>query len=108
VGFQTLGIDRESMAGGHLAIVTASGILSDGLLFDFPEAVAAPEPKSLAGRFASDDNTVDFYSTIPHYHGRSVNVAPPWTEADTRYRAATEMVPDENTGLAEKTRAGDA
>jgi type VI secretion system protein ImpJ len=101
-GFQSLRIDREALAGGHLAIAVASGMLSDGLLFDIPEADAAPAPRPLADTFAPDDVRLDFYLAIPHQRDLGMNLATARGDADARFRSAVEMVRDENTGLAEK------
>jgi type VI secretion system protein ImpJ len=101
-GFQALRIDREALAGGHLAIASASGIFSDGLLFDIPASDSAPPPKPLADAFAPDDTRLDFYLAIPPQRDLGVNVDTARNAADVRYRAAIEMVRDENTGVAEK------
>ena len=37
-GFSALDIDQEAVEGGVLSVPMASGIMEDGLLFDFPEA----------------------------------------------------------------------
>ncbi|MEI9970639.1 MAG: type VI secretion system baseplate subunit TssK [Ignavibacteriota bacterium] len=41
-GFRRLRIDQSALATGTITISEASGILSDGLLFDIPESDAAP------------------------------------------------------------------
>src|SRR3954464_7546669 len=46
-GFRSITLNREALAGGHLAIDKASGILPDGLAFDIPESDPAPLPKPL-------------------------------------------------------------
>ena len=101
-GLRTLRIDREALAGGSLAIAAAAGILPDGLLFDIPEADAPPEHRPLDGSFATQEKSLDFYLAIAHQRDPGANLAHARTQAETRYRAAIEMVRDENTGVTEK------
>ena len=101
-GFRQLVLSQEALATGYLAISEASGIFSDGLLFDIPDADAAPAPKPLAECFEPDQETLDVFLAIPHYRDRGLNVSMPQTKADTRYLSEIVMLRDENTGLQER------
>jgi type VI secretion system protein ImpJ len=101
-GFQRLEIDREALAGGSLAIATASGILPDGLLFDIPNADPPPPPKLLEGAWDADQSALDVYLAIPEHRPGGYNVSLAPGERQTRYLAEVLLRRDENTGLAEK------
>lgn len=101
-GFQSLEIDHQALTAGTLGITRASGIFSDGLLFDIPDADAAPPPKSLVECFEVDRDTLDVFLAIPHYRERGLNVSAGQFKADTRYRAEVALMRDENTGQSEK------
>jgi type VI secretion system protein ImpJ len=101
-GFRKLQLNLEGLASGYIALTEASGVFPDGLLFDIPDADAAPAPKPLAGCFEADQKTLDVYLAIPHFRERGLNVAMPQTTADTRYVSEIAMLRDENSGLAER------
>ncbi|HUL14975.1 MAG TPA: type VI secretion system baseplate subunit TssK [Terriglobales bacterium] len=101
-GFQELKIDQEALTGGNFAITRAAGLLSDGLPFEIPESDAAPEPKPLAPFFEPDQLTLDVYLAIPHAQERGLNISMSRGNANARYLAEALVLPDENTGLAEK------
>ena len=101
-GFQRLTVDREALAAGAFAITAAVGVLPDGLLFDIPEADAAPPPKPLEGTFRPDQEALTVYLAIPEYRPGGVNVAALQGERSARFVAEVLLRRDENTGLAEK------
>ena len=101
-GFRHLRIDQAALSTGSLAIFEAAGILPDGLLFDIPQSDPPPPAKPLADHFGPEVKSVDVYLAIPNYRERGFNVAMARRESETRYRAETEMIRDENTGQAEK------
>jgi type VI secretion system protein ImpJ len=101
-GFASLQISQEGLAGGTLGISKASGILPDGLPFEFPESDAAPPPKPLAEAFDADQKSADFYLGVPQYRERGLNIAPVARAGGARYHAKVELFRDENTGLSEK------
>lgn len=101
-GFRDLQIQRDALADGTFRIATASGIFPDGLLFDIPHGDAAPAPRPLADAFAPDQNSIGVFLAIPAHRERGLNVSGVQSDADTRYRAETVLLRDENTGLAEK------
>src|SRR5256886_7731675 len=101
-GFHRLTVDREALAAGAFAITAAVGVLPDGLLFDIPEADAAPPPKPLEGAFRPDQDALTVYLAIPEYRPGGVDVAALQGERSARFVAEVLLRRDENTGLAEK------
>lgn len=101
-GFRRLEIDREMLAGGVFALTAASGIFPDGLLFDIPEADAAPPPKPLEGAWEADQQALDIYLAVPEYRPSGQNVSSQQAEGNTRFRAEVVLRRDDNTGLAER------
>jgi type VI secretion system protein ImpJ len=101
-GFRRLQLSQEALATGYIAISEAAGIFPDGLLFDIPDADAAPSPKPLAECFDPEQQSLDVYLAIPHYRERGLNVSMPPSKADTRYLSEVSMLRDENTGLSER------
>lgn len=101
-GFSQIQIDREALAAGMLAISSAAGILRDGLLFEIPDADAAPPPKPLADCFGHADTAVEFYLAIPSYRDRGINISVSGANTDTRYVAEHAFVRDEVRGSTER------
>ncbi len=101
-GFQRLRIDLQALAAGTFTLAEAVGIMNDGLLFDIPASDLAPGSRSIADRFAADQETLAVYLSIPHYREQGLNVANGVRNVDARYRAEVEMIRDENTGLSER------
>jgi type VI secretion system protein ImpJ len=101
-GFQSLQIDHAQLASGLFAVSQASGIMADGMLFEIPAPDAAPPPRPVATHFDPDQDTLDVYLAIPSYRDGGLNIAAQQRDTDARYRAAVEMVRDENTGQNEK------
>lgn len=101
-GFRQLQIDQEALSAGTITVTKASGILPDGLLFDIPQADAAPPARSFVDHLGPDDNSVDVFLAIPEYRDGGMNIAAPGRDTHTRYRAEPELVRDENSGQSEK------
>ncbi|HTR78772.1 MAG TPA: type VI secretion system baseplate subunit TssK [Gemmatimonadaceae bacterium] len=101
-GFHQLTIDREALAGGSFGLTAASGLFSDGLLFDMPGADPLPPPKLLEGAFGPDQEAVHVYLAIPEHHYGGHNVSATEAAAATRYRAEELLRRDETTGLGER------
>ncbi len=101
-GFTELVIDQQKLSTGDFAISRASGIFPDGLLFDIPDADAAPASRSLAELFEPGTKNMDVYLTVPDYRQRGLNVAIGQRDAGTRYLAEVSTYRDENTGSGEK------
>jgi type VI secretion system protein ImpJ len=101
-GFSELQINHEALAAGDFSITRASGIFPDGLIFDIPNSDGAPHSVPLAEQFDPDQQQIGIYLGIPDHRDRGLNVSMSTREFDTRYRAETAMLRDENSGLSEK------
>jgi type VI secretion system protein ImpJ len=101
-GFSTLNVDAEALEGGILSVPRASGIMEDGLLFDFPEADLAPDSKSLDDYWRPDQGSMMAYLAIPEFRVGDRNVDPDGDSTRTRFTAEVSYRRDENTGLAER------
>lgn len=101
-GFSTLDVDPEAVEGGVLSVPVASGIMGDGLLFDFPEADHAPDSKALGDYWRPDQKSMIAYLAIPEFKAGDRNVDPDGGDARTRFSAEVSYRRDENTGLAER------
>jgi type VI secretion system protein ImpJ len=101
-GFHRLELNRETLAGGAVAISQAAGVFPDGLLFDFPDADHAPGPKPLEGCWEPDQQTLDVYLAVPEHQAGTSNVSAAQKDRNTRYLAEVLLRRDDNTGLAEK------
>lgn len=101
-GFSRLGIDREALAGGSLAIAEAAGIFPDGLPFEIPKSDSAPSPKPLEEHWQTDQERLSVYLAIPDHRLGEHNVSTSQNGRNTRYVAEVVLRRDENTGLSEK------
>jgi type VI secretion system protein ImpJ len=102
-GFRTLSLDRDALAGGTLAIDSASGIFQDGLVFDIPNSDSAPPPKPLDAYFDPTHTTIDVHLAVPAWRPGNVNVATTAnSDADTRYLAEVALLRDENASQIER------
>jgi type VI secretion system protein ImpJ len=99
-GFRALEISQPSLAAATFGISRAEGIFPDGLPFEFPGSDNPPDPKPLADRFHTGQDTVDLYLAVPRFHERGLNLAS--SNGAARFRAETEIFHDENTGTSEK------
>jgi len=100
-GFREFVINQELLSDGQFAISRASGIFPDGLLFDVPDADAAPPLKSLREFFDQDMTSMDIYLAVPEYHEKGRNLSPSG-ETGSRYLAEVITLRDDNTGQNEK------
>ena len=101
-GFGLLTVDPEALEGGVLSVPQASGIMEDGLLFDFPEADPAPDSKTLDEYWKPDQGSMLAYLAIPEYRAGDRNVSSEGTGARARFSAEVSFRRDENTGVAER------
>ncbi len=101
-GFSTISIDSASLDGGVLSVPGASGIMDDGLLFDFPDADPAPDSKALEEYWKPDQESMVAYLAIPEYRSGDRNVSSEGTGARARYSAEVSFRRDENSGITER------
>jgi len=101
-GFQHLQIDQAVLAAGNFALISASGLMPDGLPFDLPSCDAAPAPKPIDSHLDPGATSLDVFLAVPHPRERGVNVSIPNSRTDSRYLAEVMMAPDDNSGGSEK------
>jgi type VI secretion system protein ImpJ len=103
-GLTRLEIDRDRLVNGEFSVMALEGVLPDGLLVDVPEKDAAPGVRSIQGFFGSTADRLGVYLAVPAERASGANVllqdAP--RRRETRYRAETIVVVDENTGADER------
>ncbi|MGA3211634.1 MAG: type VI secretion system baseplate subunit TssK [Terriglobales bacterium] len=101
-GFTEVAIDQQKLSDGHFVISRAGGIFPEGLMFDIPDADAAPESKHIAELFEPNQEMLDVYLALPEYRPRGLNVSLAQRQSGVRYIAELDMFRDENTGTSEK------
>jgi type VI secretion system protein ImpJ len=100
-GFARLKIDENKLAEGQVAMLEATGIFPDGLLFDAPMADALPPSRMIAQFFSEKRCQLSIYLSVPEQRDNGVNVGSE-PETRTRYVPELRMVRDENSGLSDK------
>ena len=100
-GIADLEIDRDRLANGELVVVRANGVMPDGLAFDMPDSDDPPTPRTVQEAFGvtSDRLSVFLATPVERPDGGNVRLQDSENRRETRYLAATALVPDENTGL---------
>ncbi|QXD13865.1 type VI secretion system baseplate subunit TssK [Rhodocaloribacter litoris] len=99
-GLTALEVDRERLANGELRLVRCSGVLPDGLVFDVPDDDEPPVPRNLQDYFPATQERLAVYLATPveRHDGGNFLLQDGEARRETRYRAETISVPDENTG----------
>lgn len=64
-GLLSLVLDKDSIRNGLAVVRHASGILPDGLLFEFPESDLPPEAISLKDLFTPTDSEITLHLAVP-------------------------------------------
>lgn len=100
-GFASLQIDEAKLVEGLFSISAATGVLPDGLLFDFPGADNAPQSRPLNAFFTEDRRKLTVFLAVPEQRPGGLNVGNR-SDLKTRYLAETRMLRDENSGTSEK------
>ncbi|MFQ5650927.1 MAG: type VI secretion system baseplate subunit TssK [bacterium] len=99
-GVITLKIDDESLKNGICLIQQGTGILSDGLSFNFVDPDQPPASRPIEDKFVTPGGTVDVHLAVPieHAGGRNCNIDSGQRDGHTRFLAQVVPVTDENTG----------
>ncbi|MGD0225741.1 MAG: type VI secretion system baseplate subunit TssK [Terriglobia bacterium] len=104
-GIVGLELDAEALRNGTVCLVHARGIFRDGLAFNMPESDPLPAPRSIVELFPPTRESLTVLLAIPPLRLGAPNVA--LTDQDTngprRLIAESDLIPDENTGLDEKS-----
>lgn len=101
-GYRSLQLDHDSIGGGTFAVTQGSGIMPDGLMFDFPASDPAPPPRPFAELFGPDQTELTVYLALPEHRTGGRNVADDGDTSAVRYSRQVILRRDENTGAAEK------
>ena len=64
-GFLNFSLDQEAVRNGQAILRAASGILPDGLIFDWPDCDPIPAPAALSSLFTPTDSEIMLYLAIP-------------------------------------------
>jgi type VI secretion system protein ImpJ len=104
-GVAGLELDAEALRNGTVCVVHARGIFPDGLAFNMPESDPLPAPRSIVEIFPPTRESLTVLLAIPPLRIGAPNCALSEQDQDGRKRlvAKAELVPDENTGLDEKS-----
>src|ERR1051326_8254939 len=60
-GFRRISFDQQALTTGDVAIVSATGIFPDGLMFDIPDSDLAPEPRPIGSFFEPGQEAMNVY-----------------------------------------------
>lgn len=103
-GLAELTLDRERLANGEVALVRCSGVMPDGLVFDFPDREELPAPRSVGSHFTATAERLSVYLAVPAERpgGSNCLLQGADNRREVRYRAATISVNDGNTGADEQ------
>lgn len=102
-GFAGLQFDQDALRNGTLALTHARGLFADGLAFDLPGSDSAPQPRDFASLFSPVADHLTLSLALPATVRDGQNVSAQAASNSTRYRAWEQKMPDQNTGLDEKT-----
>lgn len=64
-GLMSLALDVDAIRNGLAVVRHASGIFPDGLVFEFPDSDAAPQPVSLKDLFSPTDSEIVLHLAVP-------------------------------------------
>jgi len=102
-GFVGLQFDQDALRNGTLSLTHARGLFADGLAFDLPGSDAAPAPRDFGGLFSPVADHLTMSLSVPGIVRDGQNISTHEGTTTTRYRAWEQKMPDQNTGLDEKT-----
>jgi type VI secretion system protein ImpJ len=100
-GLSRLQIDRKRLVDGQFCLLEASGILPDGMLFDIPDADAAPPPRAIHELLSAEVRQVNVFLSVPEQQTNGMNTG---TQQDTKTRFVVDsrVVRDDNSGSSDK------
>jgi len=103
-GLTQLEIDRDRLANGEFRLLRCSGVLPDGLVFDMPDFDLPPAPLNVQDAFGATRERLGVTLAVPAgtLDGRNVALQGADNRRETRFRAQTISVRDENTGADER------
>lgn len=104
-GVSGLELDAEALRNGTASVVHARGIFQDGLAFNMPESDPLPSPRGITELFPPTRESLTVLLAVPPLRLGTANCALTEQDLNGRMRliAESDVIPDENTGLDEKT-----
>lgn len=104
-GLTRLDFDRDRLPNGELAVPYASGVMPDGLVFDYPDQDGAPAPRSVAESFPPTSDRLAVFLAVPSERPGEPNVArdggASGARREIRFASLNQTVPDDNAGHGE-------
>jgi type VI secretion system protein ImpJ len=101
-GFSGFDLEPEALRNGTVVLLHARGILDDGLCFNAPDSDPLPAPLSLTDQFPAATDHVTIYLAIPARRDGAANYTSDAAADGRRYIAEERLLPDENTGGADR------
>src|SRR4030088_3447990 len=87
-GFARLRIDDAKLIEGQFVLSEASGVATDGVLFDFPPRDSAPASRGIGQFFSEQNKKVAVYLAVPERKDGGVNVS---SQPGTKTRFQSEV-----------------
>ena len=101
-GFAGLQFDADALRNGSLVVTHARGLFADGLAFDLPGSDPAPPPRQFSSLFSPVADHLTMHLAVPVVVRDGQNTSLNGSANATRYIAAEQKLPDQNSGLDEK------
>ena len=98
-GLSYLELDTEAVRNGNVSLVRASGLLPDGLPFDFPASDELPPTRSLNDLFAPTDASLLLYLAVPRRSASGQVVDLEQSAGTFRYSVTMRGIADETNGM---------
>ena len=73
-GFKEFQIDKAALAGGMFNLITCSGIMPDGILFNMPTNDPLPKQRGFEDLFSATAEKLDVYLAIQNEHSAGINI----------------------------------
>lgn len=98
-GLSYLELDNEAVRNGNVYLIRATGILPDGLTFDFPASDQFPPARALGDLFSPTDASLLLYLAVPRRLGSGQVIDLEQPAGGLRYSVLTRNVIDETNGM---------
>ncbi len=95
-------MDAEALRNGTVAMLSAKGVMPDGLGFHVPESDAKPAPRAIDEVFSPTRDSHTILFALPERRDRGINFGVNGAAGEYRYQAHSELLTDEITGLEER------
>ena len=101
-GLAACEMDSEALRNGTVAMLSAKGVMPDGLGFQVPESDVKPAPRAIEDVFSPTRDAHTILLVLPARSDRGINFALDPAAGEYRYQAHSELLTDETTGLEER------